>query len=70
MEAGGLGKIRYVGGWAIRKSMDSSRSFIGNKSSDLTEVLSKVSRAIKKVNLSENNIIIPFVTLEQTNNKT
>ena len=66
MEAGGLGKIRYVGGWAIRKSMDSSRSFIGNKSSDSTEVLSKVSRAIKKVNLLENNIIIPFLTLEQT----
>jgi hypothetical protein len=67
MEAGGLGKIRYVGGWAIRKSMDSSRRYvIGNKSSDSTEVLSKVSRAIKKVNMLENNIIVPFLTLEQT----
>jgi ATP-dependent DNA helicase PIF1 len=67
MEASGLGKIRYIGGWAIRKSMDKSRRYVvGNKSSDSTEVLSKVSREIKKVNLLENNVIVPFVTLEQT----
>ncbi|CAB3994284.1 Hypothetical predicted protein [Paramuricea clavata] len=38
MEAGGLGKITYVGGWAIQKLMDSSRRcVIGNKSLDSTE---------------------------------
>ena len=67
MEASGRGKLRYVGGWAIRKSLDKSRRyFVGDKSSDSTEVLKKVSRDMEKINLLENNIIVPFEILEKT----
>ena len=67
MDASGRGKLRYIGGWAIRKSLDKSRRYVlGNKSSNSTEVLTKVTREIEKINLLENNVIVPFQILEKT----
>jgi hypothetical protein len=67
MDASARGKLRYIGGWAIRKSLDKScRYVLGNKSSNSTEVLTKVTREIEKINLLENNVIVPFQILEKT----
>ena len=61
------GKIRYIGGWAIPKSLKKSRRYVmENKTSDSTDVLRCVSREIKKVNLLENNVIVPFSLLQGT----
>ena len=61
MEAEGRGKMRYIGGWAIRKSLEKSLRYVmENKQSDSTDVLRRATREIQKVNLSENNVIVPF----------
>ena len=67
MEAEGQGKIRYIGGWAIRKSLEKSpRYLMQNKTSDSTDVLRSVSGGIEKVNLLEKNVIVPFLLLQGT----
>ena len=63
MEAEGRGKIRYIGGWAIRKSLEKSLRYVmENQQSDSTDVLRCVTREIQKVNLSQNNVIFPFLS--------
>jgi hypothetical protein len=64
MEAEGKGKVRYIGGWAVRKSLEKSRRYAeGNKHSDTKAVCDRVKKEMKKVNLLENNVIVPFSIL-------
>ena len=64
MEAEGKGKIRYIGGWAVRKSLEKSRRYVQeNKTSVSKAVNEKVAREMEKVYLLENNIIVPFSIL-------
>ena len=73
MEDQGKGKIRYVGGWALRKSLDKSRRYVEeNRTSEVTGVLERVRKEMRKVTLLENNIITPFFILNDvtTNPKT
>ncbi len=64
MESEGRGKIRYVGGWAVRKSLEKSRRYVeGNKQSDTKSVCEKVTKEMRKIQLLENNAIMPFAIL-------
>jgi hypothetical protein len=67
MEANGLGKLRYVGGWAIHKSLASSQRYLkANKNSQEYNVCSKLNNELRKVDLLDSNVIIPYVVLEKT----
>jgi hypothetical protein len=64
MESEGKGKIRYIGGWAVRKSLEKSRRYVeANKQSETKAVGEKVVKEMKKMHLLENNVIMPFATL-------
>ena len=67
MGVNGLGKLRYVGGWAIHKSLASSRSYlIANKKSQASNIREKLNNELRKIDLLNSNIIIPYVVLEKT----
>ena len=56
----GRGKIRYVGGWDIRKCLNRARSYVvENKLSQSTNVRLKIHKEMKKINLLENYVISP-----------
>ena len=64
MESEGKGKIRYIGGWAVRKSLEKSRCYVeANKQSETKAVGEKVVKEMKKMHLLENNVIMLFATL-------
>ena len=64
MDLEGKGKIRYIGGWAVRKCLEKSRRYVeGNVRSNSNAVCEKVSKEMKKVCLLENNIITPYCSL-------
>jgi hypothetical protein len=66
MGVNGLGKLRYVGGWAIHKSLASSRRYlIANKKSQVSNVREKLNNELRKIDLLDNNIITPYAVLEK-----
>ena len=69
MESDGLAKIRHVGGWAIKKSLDNSRRYVKeNKFSRSSNVRRRVNNELKKSELLENNIAVPYQALQKTTN--
>lgn len=70
MGAEGRGKVRYIGGWALRKLLEKSRRYaIENKQSQSKEVVERVLKEMKKVLLLQNNVIIPSQILRETTKK-
>jgi hypothetical protein len=67
MGADGRGKVRYIGGWAVRKLLEKSKRYIiENNQSETKEVIERVSREMTKVLLLQNNLIVPSQILQET----
>ena len=67
MSPEGQAKIRYIGGWAVRKSLEKSRKYAANHvANSSTELLCKVKKELTKAQLLEDNVIIPFSVLERS----
>ena len=67
MCAEGRGKIRYVGGWALKKCLDKWRRYVvDNKFSESPAVRVKLNTEMKKVELLENHAIAPFEILQRS----
>lgn len=67
MDGAGLGKVRYVGAWAIRKCHDKARRYvIANKNSEVDNTREELRREVKMLDLLENNIVVPHQVLEKT----
>lgn len=67
MGAAGRGKVRYIGGWAIRKVLEKSRKYAyDNKQSQSKAVAERVSKEMKKVFLLQNNVILPYQVVRET----
>ena len=65
MDAEGRGKVRYVGGWAIKKCLDNYRRYVvGNRFSTSVAVRAKLNVAMKKINLLENYVIAQHDLME------
>ena len=66
----GQEKIRYIGGWIIRKCLQKSRK---NAASHVVrgsaELLCKEKKELTKAQLLENNLVIPFSVLEPSTTK-
>ena len=61
----GQANIRYIGGWAIRKSLEKSRKYAANHvARGSAELLCKVKKELTKAQLLEDNVIIPLSVLE------
>ena len=61
MSAVGRSKVRYVGGWAIRKILKNSRKFVKvNIYTENKSTLQKVHRHHRMCELLEENVIVPF----------
>ena len=71
MSPDGPGKIRYVGGWATRKLLENCRRYvIENKNSTTKEVIGRVSKEMKKIELLENHVIVSSEFVQETSEKT
>lgn len=67
MGVSGLGKLRYVGGWAIHKCLASCKRYLmAHKHSQSNDVRKKLNNELRKIDLLDSNIIIPYVVLEKT----
>ena len=67
MGPNGRGKVRYIGGWAIHKSLASSRRYLmANKMSQACTVREKLNKELRKMDLLDNNVVIPYDVLEKT----
>ena len=67
MGAEGLGKVRYIGGWAMRKVLEKSRKYANdNKQSQSKAVAERVLKELKKVFLLQNNVISPCQAVRET----
>ena len=67
MGVSGLGKLRYVGGWAIHKCLASCKRYlITHKHSQSNDVRKKLNNELRKIDLLDSNIVIPYVVLEKT----
>ena len=65
MGSEGQAKIRYIEGWAIRKSLEKSRKYAANHvTRGSAELLCKVKKELTKAQLLEDNVIIPLSVLE------
>ena len=65
MPVEGLGKIRYVGGWAIRKELEQARRYVRqNMLSQQPQTRGAVRNAHAKCMLLEENVIVPFAWLK------
>ncbi|CAB4013355.1 ATP-dependent DNA helicase PIF1 [Paramuricea clavata] len=61
----GKGKIRYIGGWVVRKVLETSRRYLkDNKFSTVTPVRARLAAELRKMEMLENDIIVPFESLE------
>ena len=67
MSAVGRSKVRYVGGWAIRKILENSRKFVKvNIYTENKSTLQKVHRHHRMCELLEENVIVPFPKLSES----
>jgi hypothetical protein len=65
MNGVGLGKVCYVGAWAVRKCLYKGRRYVmANKNSETNNMQERLEREMKMLDLLENNIIF-FTLLEQ-----
>ena len=63
----GKGKVRYIGGWAIRKALEKSRKYVvDHKVSSSVDVLRKVRMELTKTQLLEDNVIMPWSVLKSS----
>ena len=63
----GRGKIRYIGGWAVRKSLEKSRNYATtHKTSSSSDLLTKVRKEVTKAQLLEDNVIVPLSVLQSS----
>ena len=61
----GKGKIRYIGGWAIRKVLETSRRYLkDNKFSTVASVRARLAVELRKVEMLENDVIVPYELLQ------
>ena len=66
MGAEGRGKIRFIGGWAIRKSLEKSRRYATeNHHSQSKEVIGKVVREMRKASVLQNDVIVSPKSLRE-----
>ena len=66
MSAAGRGKVRHVGGWAVRKVLEKSRKYVqANIHSEKTETLESVKMHHKMCELIEESLIASFCMLEK-----
>ena len=71
MSAEGRGKVRYIGGWAIKKCLDKYRSYVvGNMFSTSPAVRAKLNVEMKKITLLENHAIVQREFLETSSSNT
>ena len=69
MPAVGKAKVRYVGGWAIRKVLETLRKSVKrNMFSLCSDTIAKVHKRHVMCELLEESIIIPYSKLEETTN--
>ena len=55
----GRAKLRYVGGWAIKKLIDNARRYVNeNKMSQSGRVRTRINKEMLKLQLLENNIVV------------
>ena len=67
MSAVGRSKVRYVGGWAIRKILENLRKFVKvNIYTENKSTLQKVHRHHRMCELLEENVIVPFSKLSES----
>ena len=60
-------KLRYVGGWAVKKVLEGSRRFVRqNIYTRNTETLRSVQEHLKKCELIDENLIVPYSMLEES----
>ena len=66
MSAVGRSKVRYVGGWAIRKILENLRKFVKvNIYTENKSTIQKVHRHHRMCELLEENVIVPFPKLSE-----
>lgn len=64
MDATGKGKVRYIGGWAVRKVLESSRRYLQeNRFSTVAAVRARLRKELRKMELLEDDVIVPFEAL-------
>ena len=67
MGPNGLGKVRYIGAWAIYKSLASSRRYLmENKNSQASTVREKLNKELRKIDLLDSHIVTPYDVLQKT----
>ena len=65
MSEPGKGKIRHVGGWAIRRVLENSRSYIRhNIDTKFDKTLLKAKESLENCKLIEKYLLIPYARLE------
>ena len=66
MAAAGRAKVRLVGGWAVRKVLEKSRSYVRvNISSENSETMASVRRHHSICELIEESLVGSVVVLEE-----
>ena len=66
MSEEGQSKVRHVGAWAVRKVLENSRKYVRTNMYSMSEETSAaVQMHHSKCNLLDENIIIPFSTLQE-----
>ena len=67
MPVQGLAKLRYVGGWAVRKVLETCRKYVhDNIFSSVQKTRERVEANRAKCELLEENVIVPFAVIEKT----
>ena len=67
MSSVGKAKIRYVGGWAIRKVLEKLRGYIQkNVHSSSSHTITKVGEEHRKCEILEENVIVPYSKLKES----
>ncbi|KAK3700475.1 hypothetical protein QZH41_004729 [Actinostola sp. cb2023] len=60
----GKAKVRYVGGWALRKVMEKSRHHIkDNMQTKVDETMSKVEKSTSKVELIQDELCVQYMSI-------
>ena len=67
MDSTGMGKLRYVGGYVIHTLLTRAKKYASeNMYSTSTEVGKNVEKAMLKIKLLKENVIVPYDKLSQT----
>ena len=67
MSVAGKAKVRHVGGWVIKKILESSRKYVQRNMFSLqAETSRSVRRHFEICELMDENLVTPFAKLEST----